>query len=77
MNIKLHYPAQMGIEGLKSGGDVEVRDKATVKEFLQGLNLTAEHVRYVLVYVNGEKRGMSYRLQHNDLVKLYLPVGGG
>ena len=77
MEIRLHYPALMGIEGLKSGGDVEVHDNATIEELLQSLALSKEHVRYILVYVNGEKRGLSHGLCHNDVVKLYLPVGGG
>ena len=77
MVIRLHYPALMGFEGLKSGGDVEVHEGATVEEFLQSLDMKEEHTRYILVYVNGNRQGMSHKLQHNDLVKLYLPVGGG
>lgn len=77
MKVRLHYPALMGIDELKSGGEVEVQDDATIEEFLQSLNVKKEHARYILVYVNGERKGMSHRLRHNDELKLYLPVGGG
>ena len=77
MKIRLHYPAPMKIDGLKSGGEVEVQDQATIEEFLQSLNVKKEHARYILVYVNGERKNLSHGLRHNDELKLYLPVGGG
>jgi molybdopterin converting factor small subunit len=77
MKIRLHYPAMMQIAAAKSGNEVEVQDNASIEEMLQGLVLKKEHVRYILVFVNGERKGMSHRLRHNDEVKLYLPVGGG
>ena len=77
MKVRLHYPAQMGIEGLKSGGAVELHDNVTIEELLQSLNLKKEQLRYVLVYVNGERKGTNHMLSHNDELKLYLPVGGG
>ncbi len=77
MKIRLHYPAFMGIDRVKSGSEIEMRDSETIEELLQGLALSKEHMRYILVYVNGERKGMSHRLCHNDELKLYLPVGGG
>ena len=77
MKIRLHYPALMRIDRVKSGSEVEVHDSATIEELLQSLTLKKEHVRYILVYVNGERKGMSHKLCHNDELKLYLPVGGG
>jgi sulfur carrier protein ThiS len=77
MKITLHYPAMMRIEAAPSGADVALPDNATIELLLKNLALSAEHVRYILVYVNGERRGLSHTLTHNDVVKLYLPVGGG
>ena len=70
MKIRLHYPAPMHIDTIKN-------DSTTVGGFLQDLQLKKEHIRYILVYVNGERKGMSYVLSENDELKLYLPVGGG
>ena len=77
MKIRLHYPAPMHIDTIKNGSTLEVNDSTTVGGFLQGLQLKKEHIRYILVYVNGERKGMSYMLSENDELKLYLPVGGG
>jgi sulfur carrier protein ThiS len=77
MKIRLHYPAMMQIGTVQSGGEVEVHDSATIEELLRNLALSKDHVRYILVYVNGERKGMSHTLCHNDELKLYLPVGGG
>ena len=77
MKIRLHYPALMEIDRVKSGSDVEVHDSATIEELLGSLALSKKHMRYILSYVNGERKGMSHRLCHNDELKLYLPVGGG
>ena len=77
MKIKLYYPAMMRIDKVQSGGEIYIPDHATIEMLLHNLALSKEHVRYILVYVNGEKRGMSHRLHHNDVLKLYLPVGSG
>jgi len=77
MKIRLYYPAMMRIEKVQSGGEIDIPDHATIDVLLQKLALSREHVRFILVYVNGEKRGLSHRLHHNDVLKLYLPVGGG
>ena len=44
MKVRLLYPAQMGIEGLKSGGAVELHDNVTIEELLQSLNLKKEQL---------------------------------
>ena len=77
MKIRLYYPALMRIDTVKSGSAFEVQDNATIEELLQSLALSKEHRRYVLVYVNGERKSLSHKLCHNDELKLYLPVGGG
>lgn len=77
MNIIMYYPAAMRIDNVKSGSIMDIPEGTNIEALLKSCNVKEEHIKYILVYVNGEKRGMSHRLRHNDELKLYLPVGGG
>jgi hypothetical protein len=67
----------MRIERVKSGGVVEVGEGVSIGELLKSCSVKGEHLKYILVYVNGEKRSMAHRLGPEDVLKLYLPIGGG
>ncbi len=77
MKIRLHYPAAMHIDTVKNGSTIEVHEKASIEEVLKSCNVKEKHFRYILAFVNGEKRGMSHILRPDDELKLYLPIGGG
>jgi sulfur carrier protein ThiS len=77
VNIIIHYPAAMRIDSVKSGSSMDVPEGTNIEALLKSCNVKKEHMKFILVYVNSEKRGMSHRLRHNDELKLYLPVGGG
>ncbi len=77
MNIIMYYPAAMRIDNVKSGSIMDIPEGTNIEALLKSCNVKEEHIKYILVYVNGEKRGMSHRLRRNDELKLYLPVGGG
>ena len=67
----------MRIDNVKSGSIMDIPEGTNIEALLKSCNVKEEHIKYILVYVNGEKRGMSHGLRHNDELKLYLPVGGG
>ncbi len=77
MNIIMYYPAAMRIDNVKSGSIMDIPEGTNIEALLKSCNVKEEHMKYILAYVNGEKRGMSHRLRRNDELKLYLPVGGG
>ncbi|MCK4924562.1 MAG: MoaD/ThiS family protein [Spirochaetes bacterium] len=77
MNIIMYYPAAMRIDNVKSGSIMDIPEGTNIEALLKSCNVKKEHMKYILAYVNGEKRGMSHRLRRNDELKLYLPVGGG
>ena len=67
----------MQIDTVKSGSTMEVHERASIKEVLKSCNVKEEHFRYILAFVNGERRGMFHTLRPDDELKLYLPIGGG
>jgi hypothetical protein len=77
VKIRLYYPAVMRIDTVKSGSTMEVHESASIEEVLKSCNVKEEHFRYILAFVNGEKKGMLHILRPNDELKLYLPIGGG
>jgi hypothetical protein len=77
VRIRMQYPASMRIEGVKSGSVVEVDEGVSIGKLLRSCSVKQEHLKYILAYVNGEKRGMTHRLCPDDVLKLYLPIGGG
>jgi len=77
MNIIIHYPAAMRIDSVKSGSSMDIPQGTNIEALLKSCNVKKEHIKYILAYVNSEKRGMSHIPRHNDELKLYLPIGGG
>lgn len=77
MNIIIHYPAAMRIDSVKSGSSMDIPQGTNIEALLKSCNVKKEHIKYILAYVNSEKRGVSHILRHNDELKLYLPIGGG
>jgi len=55
--------------------EVELPDGATVADLVKRLNLPQEEVK--VAFVNGRARPMDWRLQADDEVGIFPPVGGG
>ncbi len=55
--------------------EVELPDGATVGDLVNRLNLPREEVK--VAFVNGRARPIDWRLQANDEVGIFPPVGGG
>lgn len=77
MKVWVRYSAVLNIEDVKNGNPVEVSPGTSITQLLIRCKVKEEHHRYLLVYVNGEKRGLSYVLRDNDQLQLFLPTGGG
>jgi hypothetical protein len=60
-----------------SSGDIEVPVGTNVRALLSQLGVQESQQRYLLVYANGKKQGLSYVVQDHDALQLFLPIGGG
>ncbi len=77
MKISITFPATLKIEGVKNGSHLEIEQETSIEDLLTKYNISKEHQRYIIPFVNREQKKISYVLQENDALKLFLPVGGG
>ncbi len=52
-----------------------VRRGSTIGQVLENLNVSADKAK--LIFVNGVKQPLDYRLQDGDRVGIFPPIGGG
>ena len=77
MKIRLEFPAVLDLKGMVSGQVVRLAAGSTVGDLLNHLKVEREHQKYVIPFVNGEKKRSSSKLRESDRVFLSLPIGGG
>lgn len=61
--------------GKRKGNEIEIEDKATIKELLEILNIPAEKAS--LIMINGKHQDKEYNLKPDDNVSLFPSIGGG
>ena len=77
MNILLEYTAVLDVQGVPSGSRLELPEGAGVADVLNLLRVRKEHQKYVVPFVNGEKKRLEDTLRDGDTLMLSLPIGGG
>lgn len=77
MKILLEYTAVLDAKGVSSGSAMDLPDGATVKDVLDILLVKKDHQKYVVPFVNGDKKRLADKLRGGDKLTLSLPVGGG
>ncbi|MHC4943259.1 MAG: MoaD/ThiS family protein [Planctomycetota bacterium] len=77
MKIKVAFTGTCFMDGLRSGGSVEVGDGTTIAEFLETHDVKPEFQPFIITFINGEPKESSYILQEEDELTLFLPVSGG
>jgi molybdopterin synthase sulfur carrier subunit len=77
VSVKLFTSLADYVPGIKSGEafSVEIDDGATLFELTTRLRLPQEEVK--LLFVNGLAKSPDYRLQNDDEVGIFPPIGGG
>ncbi len=77
MRVTVEFAATLKVEGVESGGTVDLEEGATVQTLLDRLGLEPHHHPYVVPLVNRSKVRFGHVLGDGDHVYLLLPVGGG
>lgn len=75
--IRVELVAPFELEGLDSGGCIELPDGARVADLLKRVRGLPAYARFWPVAVNGEQVKRSQRLMDGDIVLFILPVSGG
>jgi len=77
INVKVLFTGLVAVKGISSGNTVEIPINSTVSSLLSKLGIKEEHKKYIIILVNEEKAQLSKILNDNDVLSLFLAVGGG
>ena len=77
MKIHIEYTGVLAAKGVSSGSVVDLPDGSAVTDVLNFLCVKKDHQKYVVPFVNGDKKRLADRLHDGDKLVLSLPVGGG
>ncbi len=75
--IQIKYVGKSDVFNLKNGETLQIQEGTTISDVLDGLKVQKTIQKLVVPSVNGEHQGISYVLQANDELDLFLPLGGG
>ena len=77
MKIRIEYTAHLYLKGVKNNSWIEIDKPMSVSQFLINHNINLQQQKFIIPTVNMKQEKLSYILQENDELFLYLPVGGG
>jgi hypothetical protein len=77
MKVHLEYTAVLDAKGVPSGSVMQLPDGAAITDVLNLLLVKKDHQKYVVPFVNGDKKRLADKLHDGDKLTLSLPVGGG
>jgi sulfur carrier protein ThiS len=75
MTITVKHSPLIKLKGCS--GEMKISTGTTVGALLKALGVAEKQQKYLVVTVNGGKQGLSYMIQDNDALQLFLPIGGG
>ena len=77
MKVKIELLGLLHIMGVKNNSFIEVKDGATVSDIYTELNILKDHQRFIIPFINGTEVRKSANVKDGDIVKIFLPTGGG
>lgn len=77
MKINVEFVGAISSGPHQKKQDFEVKDKATVRDFLETLHFEKSHLDFIQVVRNGKRCAHSDNLKAGDQLELMLMVGGG
>ena len=77
MKIRISYVGYMRLDGIEKNSSIDVVENATIADLLTRYNVTTEHQKFIIPFVNDKKVTLSHILEDGDSLFLLLPVGGG
>ncbi len=77
MTVKIGFVGYLDVRGIRNNSEIELAENTSIEDVLARCGIKPQHRGYIVPYVNGEKQMLSYPLQDEDSLYLFLPVGGG
>lgn len=77
MKFKIEFTAHLYLKGIQNNSWVEIDSPISVSQFLTNYKINDHQQKFIIPTINKKQENLSYVLQDNDELFLYLPVGGG
>ena len=77
MKIKINFEGRSPFESLQNGDEIEVEPGSTIADLLTRLQVKEAFHAFVIPFVNGDHKPLTYVFEDQDELKLFLPVSGG
>ncbi len=77
MKINVEFVGAINAGPHQKKQDFEVKDKSTVRDFLESLHFDKSHLDFIQVLKNGTRCAHVEILKNGDCLELMLMVGGG
>ena len=77
MKIKVEFVGAINTGPYQKEQDFELKDKTSIRSFLETLHFDRSHLSYIQVVKNGTRSAHTEILKNGDKLELMLMVGGG
>jgi sulfur carrier protein ThiS len=77
MKVKIELLGLLHIKGIKNNSFIEVKDGSTISDIYNELNILKDHQRFIIPFINGTEVRKSTNVNEGDIIRIFLPTGGG
>lgn len=77
MKIKVEFIGAINTGPYKKEQEFEVKEKTSIKSFLESLHFDPGHLNFIQVVKNGTRCAHTDTIKKGDKLELMLMVGGG
>ena len=77
MKIRVEFVGAINSGPYNKEHEFDMKEKGTVRDFLETLHFEKSHINYIQVLRNGKRCPHSEQLSNGDRLELMLMVGGG
>ena len=77
MKIRVEFVGAINTGPYKKEQEFEIKEKTTIKSFLESLHFDKSHLNFIQVVKNGSRCPHSDTIAKGDKLELMLMVGGG
>jgi len=77
MKVKIEIVGLLHIKGVKSNSFIDIKEGSTISDLYNELNILKDHQKFIIPFINGSEVRKSSAVTDGDIVKIFLPTGGG
>jgi sulfur carrier protein ThiS len=77
MKVKIELLGLLHLKGVTNNSFVEVKEGSTISDLYNQLNILKDHQKFITPFINGSEVRKSTTINNGDIVKIFLPTGGG